>query len=129
MMTFCTAVNCIDGRVQRPVSEYLSELFSVDYVDVVTEAGVVGVLAAEPRSEHGTSIYRRIDISLSAHDSKGIGVIAHHDCAGNPKPKSAQLQDLRDSVAVLKSHYPGLAVVAIWVDENWAATELIDPCG
>ena len=38
-MSFCTAVNCIDGRVQEPVSSYLRNHFKVEFVDSITEAG------------------------------------------------------------------------------------------
>ena len=31
-MSFCTAVNCIDGRVQLPLIRYLQEGFGVLYV-------------------------------------------------------------------------------------------------
>jgi hypothetical protein len=116
----------MDGRVQRPVIDYLSELFSVKYVDVVTEAGPVAVLASDPESDRSKSIYQRIDVSVSVHGSRGIGIVAHHDCAGNPKPKSGQMEDIRESVSVLQSRYPDIHVVALWVDENWAAAEVND---
>ena len=125
-MTFCTAVNCMDGRVQRPVIDYLSEFFLVEHVDVVTEAGPVSVLAADPESDRSKSIYQRIDVSVNVHGSKGICIVAHHDCAGNPKPKSGQMEDIRESVSVLRSRYPDLPVVAVWVDENWAVAEVAD---
>lgn len=44
-MSFCTAVNCIDGRVQLPVIRYLQERYGVLYVDVVSESGPVHSLA------------------------------------------------------------------------------------
>ena len=125
-MTFCTAVNCMDGRVQRPVIDYLSELFCVEHVDVVTEAGPVAVLASDPESDRSKSIYQRIDVSVSVHGSKGIGIIAHHDCAGNPKRKGGQMEDIQESVSVLQSRYPDLPVFALWVDENWSVAEVTD---
>ena len=42
---FATAVNCMDGRVQKPVIEYLQKSFGVDYVDMVTEPGPNKILA------------------------------------------------------------------------------------
>jgi len=41
-MIFCTAVNCMDGRVQLPVINYLKERFSANYVDMITEPGPNG---------------------------------------------------------------------------------------
>jgi hypothetical protein len=47
VMTFCTVVNCIDGRVQLPVIEFLKNRFGVDFVDCITEAAPVRILAGE----------------------------------------------------------------------------------
>lgn len=44
-MSFCTAINCMDGRVQLPVINFLMRRFSVEYVDSVTDAGPVKILA------------------------------------------------------------------------------------
>jgi len=128
-MSFCTAVNCMDGRVQRPVIDHLSKLFSADYVDTITDPGPVGLLANDPESIHSRSIYRRIDISVNAHRSKGIAIVAHHDCAGNPKPMFEQMEDLRKSFSLLRSRYPRLPVVALWVDENCTVVEVADERG
>ncbi len=38
-MSFCTAINCMDGRTQLPVIEFLKNKLSVEYVDTVTEPG------------------------------------------------------------------------------------------
>ena len=47
--SFCTAVNCIDGRgVQLPVNQYLTRRFDVEFVDIVSDTGPVGVLAHDP---------------------------------------------------------------------------------
>ncbi|MEO7000427.1 MAG: carbonic anhydrase, partial [Ktedonobacterales bacterium] len=37
--TFGTAINCIDGRVQAPVAEWLKINCHVTWVDMVTVAG------------------------------------------------------------------------------------------
>jgi len=34
-MSYCTVINCMDGRVQLPVIKYLKERFDVDYVDSI----------------------------------------------------------------------------------------------
>jgi hypothetical protein len=116
----------MDGRVQRPVIDYLSKLFAVEHVDVVTDVGPIAVLASDPGSDRSKSIYQRIDVSVSVHGSKGLGIVAHHDCAGNRKPKSEQIEDIRETLSVLQSRYPKLPVVALWVDENWAVAEVAD---
>ena len=123
-MSFCTAVNCMDGRVQGPILSYLSNRFDGCHVDDITEAGPVNVLASDPESSCSKAIYRKIDVSVNAHGSRVIAVVAHHDCAGNPKPKEAQLEDLRVSVEVLKRRYPDLQVIPIWVGEDWRVEEV-----
>ena len=47
-MEFCTAINCVDGRVQVPVINYLKKRFKVDYVNVVSEPGPSKILAEAP---------------------------------------------------------------------------------
>ena len=35
--TFSTAINCMDGRAQIPVIEYMKESFGINYVDMITD--------------------------------------------------------------------------------------------
>jgi len=37
---FAVAINCMDGRVQTPVAEWMKKHLGVDYVDMITEPGV-----------------------------------------------------------------------------------------
>ena len=122
-MSFCTVVNCIDGRVQLPVIAYLKNRFDVSYVDVVTVAGPVGVLSQSPESGDAMSIFQRVDVSIGAHLSKGIAIVAHHDCAGNPLPDSEQRRQLQLSLEILSMRYPELEVIGLWLDSNWAVRE------
>lgn len=36
-MKFAAAINCMDGRTQVPVIEFLKNKYGVDYVDMITE--------------------------------------------------------------------------------------------
>ena len=36
LMTFCTAVNCMDGWAKLPVIKYLQDRFNVEHVDSIT---------------------------------------------------------------------------------------------
>ena len=83
-MRFCTAINCMDGRVQIPVIQYLKDRFDADYVDAVTEPGPNRILAEDADTRIRQSIDRRVGISVEGHGSVGIAVVGHHDCAGNP---------------------------------------------
>lgn len=119
-MSFCTVINCIDGRVQIPVIAYLQNRFGVEYVDVVTEAGPVGILSQRADSSDAKSIYRRVELSILAHFSQVTAVVAHHDCAGNPVSDSEQKQQLRICLEILSQRYPRMEVVGLWLDQNWA---------
>ena len=125
-MSFSTVVNCIDGRVQLPVIRYLQERLGVLYVDVVSEAGPVGVLCRAAQSEAGASILRRVGVSVHAHGSESVAVVAHADCAGNPVGEEQQLRELAASVERLAETFPEVAVLGLWVDDSWSVTEV---CG
>jgi len=118
---FCTAINCMDGRTQRPVIEYLEKWFGAQYVDTITEPGPVRVLAEGKPVAQLDSIMARLRISLEKHGSVGIAVVAHHDCAGNPLPREQQLVQLRAAVAFLRTRCPNVPVIGLWVGEDWRA--------
>lgn len=44
---YVTCLNCIDGRAQLPVIQWITLNYQVDYVDMVTEPGMDGILADE----------------------------------------------------------------------------------
>jgi hypothetical protein len=44
--SFATAINCMDGRTQIPVTDYVRKKYKVEYVDMITEPGPIKVLAA-----------------------------------------------------------------------------------
>ena len=91
-MNFCTAINCMDGRVQIPVIVYLRERFKFVYGEVVSESGPNRVLADGHDELPPESIWARVEISTTKNDSQGIGVIGHYDWAGNPVEESDQHQ-------------------------------------
>ena len=123
-MKFCTAISCGDGRVQIPVITYLRERFKVVYVDVVSEAGPNGVLADGHDEQLLESIWARVEISNTKYDSQGIGVIGHYDCAGNPEEESDQHQYTAATVRRVRERFGSVPVIGLWVDRNWAVSEI-----
>ena len=123
-MSFCSVINCMDGRVQEQVIRFLKNYYSVDYVDSITEPGPVGIISAGTETGILESIKNRLEISISKHNSVGIAIVAHHDCAGNPVSKDQQLADMKKSVEFIRSHYSQLQLIQIWVDENWNVHEI-----
>ncbi len=122
-MEFCTAINCMDGRVQVPVITYLKKRFMVDYVDVVSEPGPNKILAEGDDQQLLESIWTRVTISLSKHDSKGIAVIGHHDCAGNPVDRATQQRHTAEAVRRVRERFGSVEVIGLWVDRNWEVFE------
>ena len=98
---FAAAINCMDGRTIVPASNWIKHRFGVDYVDMITEPGMIGKFAAgEPRLV--SSVRRMLEISTGAHASRMVVFVAHYDCVGNPVPREKQLEQLRQSIAILK---------------------------
>ncbi len=122
-MKFCTSINCMDGRVQLPIIEYLKNKFRVDYVDMITEAGPNRVIAEQSNAGLLNSIFERIKISIEKHGSKQIAVAGHFDCAGNPKVKDEQLVETLKAVEFLKSEFEDVEIIGLWVDENGSVSE------
>ena len=122
---FFTAINCMDGRVQLPVIEYLKKRFNVEYVDTITEPGPNLILSENKDSSALQSIFYRLRISVEKHNSKGIAVAGHHDCAGNPAPKADQFEHTKLAVQLLRQQYKNIDVIGLWVDENWEVHEVI----
>ena len=115
-MSFATVVCCMDGRIQLPVIEYLQDRFKSDFIDNITASGPVGVISASPDSDETRSMIRMIDISISLHGSEQLAIVAHHDCAGNPIPESAQ----RNQIDICKQYfaqlYPDMEIIGHWLD-------------
>lgn len=123
-MSFCTVINCMDGRVQTQVNGFLRGRFGADHVDTVSDAGPIGPLAASLEDPVSVSILRRVDVSVDAHGSTQIAVVAHHDCAGNPRSKEEQLVQLNAALRAIAGRYPGAEVIGLWVDKDWTVREI-----
>ena len=121
---FGTAINCMDGRVQIPVTNWLKSQYGVDYVDMITEPGPVRFLAEDKDPWVSASIRRRLDISLNRHKSELVAIAGHHDCAGNPVPKATQLQQILTAIKTVERWHCRVRVIGLWVDENWEVQEV-----
>jgi hypothetical protein len=123
--TFVTAINCMDGRVQQPILDWMIRHFDADYVDTITEPGPDGILAGS-NAETIASIRRRVEVSTRAHGSRVVALVAHDDCAGNPVSKEEHLAQLDRAIAVIQSwRLPG-RIISLWVDQNWQVERLSD---
>ena len=113
---FGTSVSCMDGRIQIPLTNWIKENFSVDYVDTITEPGIDKQVADNTNLE---SIKNKVGISINKHESELIVVSGHYDCAGNPVSNEEHITQIKKGIEVISSWNLGVKVVGVWVDDTW----------
>jgi carbonic anhydrase len=123
--TFACAINCMDGRVQDAVKNYMQKNYQVDWVDQVTEPGPIKILAENAENQIIENIKKRIDVSVNHHGSKIIAIVGHHDCAGNPVDKETQKIQLKKSEEIVKSFGFNAEIVLLYVEGDWQTVEKI----
>lgn len=123
-MRFYTAINCMDGRVQLPVIHYLTHRFNVDVVDTITEAGPAMLLSHQREDVRCESVFERVRISTEIHNSVGIAIIGHHDCAADTSPKPEKIRHVRESVVVLAEAFPEHEIIGLYVDSEWTVHDI-----
>ncbi len=123
-MKFATCLSCMDGRIQLPVINWIKENYRVDCVDMITEAGMDGLLTKQrcPKKE---SLIDKIDISLEKHGSCSVFIVGHSDCGGNPVDDKKHKKQIRSSVKRVKKWKPAVKVAGLWVSDKWEVEELI----
>ena len=114
---FATSVSCIDGRIQSPISNWIKENHTVDFIDTITEPGLDKRISEFP--EIAEELRKKVGISIKAHKSQLVIVSGHADCAGNPVSDEQHKEDIVKGVEVVKSWNLGVDVKGIWVDQNW----------
>jgi hypothetical protein len=129
-MEFGTVINCIDGRVQYPVMDYLKNNYDVKFFDAANEAGPLKILNERSDKCRLFSLKEQIRISIEAHNSKFIAVVGHHDCAGNPVSRETQEEQIDHALVYLRKAYgEKILYVGLYVNEQWEVEEYvrIDP--
>lgn len=125
--TFACAINCMDGRVQDAVKNFMMENYGVDWVDQVTELGPNKILASPELAEGLVkNIKKRVDISVNHHGSKIVAIVGHFGCAGNPAEKQEQIEHLKKAEQVVKSSGFPAEIILLWVEGDWKTVEKID---
>jgi|WetSurMetagenome_2_1015567.scaffolds.fasta_scaffold664410_2 hypothetical protein len=117
--SFASAINCMDGRTQLPVIEWMKNQYKIDYVDSITEPGPVRILAEAVDASAIESIRRRLTISVAKHGSKRVAIVAHADCAGNPVDKQTQLCQLRAAAAAVLVWDMDVRLDLLWLGDDW----------
>lgn len=115
---FAAVLNCIDGRVQRPVADWARERYGVDYADAITEPGIDAVLGlGDPAARE--ALLDKVCVSRLAHLACYLVVAGHHDCAANPVPRTLHEEHIRAAVSYLRAALPGFRVDGVFLDETW----------
>lgn len=122
---FATAINCIDGRVQRPVSEWMRLELSLDYVDTITQPGPDKVLTQGP-SATVENMRQNVAVSVAAHQSQVIAIAAHHQCAGNPVSDDEHKEQIRAACAIVAQWGFPARIIGLWVNEWWQVEKIAD---
>lgn len=101
---FGTMLNCMDGRTQEPVLNWMREQFKVDIVDSPNPAGPTNLILNGDESvvEHYKN---EVLISLNGHGSRNLVVVAHQDCAANPISDDEQIEQLKKSCALIEEKW------------------------
>ena len=115
--SFGTAINCIDGRVQAPVAEWVRARFGVQYVDVVTAPGPDGVLT-RGTPEANRLIREYVRVSQEAHASVVLAIAGHFGCAGYPVPPDEHIAAIRAATRIAASWGLPMRVIGLWVTEG-----------
>ncbi|MDE0885214.1 MAG: hypothetical protein OSB70_06740 [Myxococcota bacterium] len=111
-VNYATAICCIDGRIQQPVSDFGRRRFGVRYVDMITKPGPVANMSDEMNAY--------VRISVREHHSCGIVVSAHADCAANPIDDNVQKDQCRKAAAILRETWTKTEVIPVWVSLDCA---------
>ncbi len=85
---------------------------------MVTEPGAVKVLAEQKDQAALEAIERGVRASVRFHESRGIAVVAHHDCSANSADYLGQIDQTRLAVNQIKRRFPETTVLGLWVDER-----------
>ena len=117
-------LNCIDGRVQLPVIQWIKDNYAADHVDMITEPGIDGLVSDDtnPIDE----INRKVRISVEKNGASIIFIVGHYDCKGNPVSESYHRDQILLAVDRLKGEFTEKAVIGLWVNSQWRVERLED---
>ena len=115
---FGTAINCIDGRTQEPVIDFMKQTYNIDGVDMVTFPGVDGVISNGENSDKIALIRNAVSISIEKHRSRIIAVVGHFDCAGNPGDREHHYAHIQKAVQEVSSWSFHAQVVGFYVNDK-----------
>jgi len=96
----------------------------IQYVDMITEAGIDGFLA--DINSDIDNILKKIEISISGHGSENIFVVGHYDCAGNPVDDITHKEHINAALKRIMDLFPDLNVIGLWINESFTVENIIE---
>jgi len=124
MPQFVTCLNCMDGRVQQPVIDWLKKNYFAEHIDMITEAGMNGFLANT--DDWPPDLQRKINISLKLHGSELIFIVGHHDCGGHPVDEITHRKHTLIAVDKVKMLYPDCKVYGLWICDKFEIEKIVE---
>ncbi|MEJ5166746.1 MAG: carbonic anhydrase [Thermoanaerobaculia bacterium] len=118
MKKFGTALNCMDGRVQIPVAEFLKNKYGLEFIDMITAPGINKILV-EGDYKMVEYIKKCVEISIKNHKSELVAIAGHYDCAGNPSSNEIQIQQITCGINIIKSWNFNVRIAGLWLNENF----------
>lgn len=120
---FATAITCIDGRVQRPISDWIRLHVTVDHVDLITEPGPDKVFSEGP-AHLVDDVMRKVLFSVRHHFSPVVALAGHDNCAANGASREEHIKQIMEGVEVILSYNLKVRVLGLWLNE-WGSVELL----
>ena len=123
--TFATAITCIDGRVQRPVTDWVKLHVNVDHVDLITEPGPDKVFSAGP-IELVQDMMRKVSFSVQHHFSKVVILSGHDTCAANGVSREEHIEQILDGIERIQDFQLNVRIIGLWVGEFGSVEVVFD---
>ncbi|MDZ4171653.1 MAG: carbonic anhydrase [Methanobacteriaceae archaeon] len=121
---FAVCLNCMDGRIQLPVIQWIKKHYEVDFVDMITEPGMDGVLA-ELNSDIN-DIVTKLEISVDKHGSQYIFIGGHYDCLGHPVDNETHKKDVMVAVERIKKLKSSCKVIGLWISNKLSVQKITE---
>jgi carbonic anhydrase len=121
--TFATAITCIDGRVQRPVSDWIKLHTGVHHVDLITEPGPDKVFTEGP-AKLVDDVMRRVSFSVRHHFSEFVALVGHHQCAANDASREEHIEQILEGIRLIPRYERHVRLLGLYLNE-WGSIELL----
>ena len=121
---FSCVINCMDGRVQSAVINYIVNKYGTPYVDVVTAAGPAKILAEHKKHRVIRNVKFRTSVSVTSHEAKHLLIAGHFDCALIDTSDEKQKEYILKAVEYVKRWHLDVEVHGIFVHDDLTIEEL-----